>query len=68
MHALRLCEKCVHFVPGRYSHTGSCKRYVAYRGRGKMVYEFTDTVRLDKKRCGPDGRFYISKELMEDEE
>ena len=65
------CEKCVYFVPGRYSHTGSCRRYIAYRGRGKLVYDFSDTVRLDTNKCGPNGRLFISKTfkgLMEDEE
>jgi hypothetical protein len=33
---------------------------VAYRGRGKMVYEFSDTVRLDKSKCGPEGKMFLS--------
>jgi hypothetical protein len=37
-----------------------CTRYVAYRGRGKMVYEFSDTVRLDKSKCGPEGKMFLS--------
>jgi len=37
-----------------------CTRYVAYRGRGKLVYEFSDTVRLDRSRCGPDGKLFAS--------
>jgi hypothetical protein len=65
------CEKCVYFVPGKYSHTGTCRRYIAYRGRGKLVYDFSDTVRLDTNKCGPNGRLFISKDwtrLMDDEE
>jgi hypothetical protein len=69
------CEKCVYFVPGKYSHTGSCKRYIAYKGRGKLVYEFADSVRLAENKCGRQGRFFIAKEksrvfrdLLEDED
>jgi len=55
-----LCEKCIYYRPGRYARTGTCTRYVAYRGRGKLVYEFSDTVRLDRSRCGPDGKLFAS--------
>jgi hypothetical protein len=48
---------------------------VAYRGRGKLVYEFTDNVRLAENKCGRQGRLFISEEktrvfrdLLEDEE
>jgi hypothetical protein len=54
------CEKCIFYKPGPYTRTGVCTRYVAYRGRGKMVYEFSDTVRLDKFKCGPEGKMFIS--------
>ena len=54
------CEKCVYYKPGPYPKTGTCVRFVAYRGRGKMVYEFADTVRLDKTRCGPEGKLFLS--------
>lgn len=59
------CERCVYFVPGKYSHTGNCARYIAYRGRGKIVYEFADSVRLDAKKCGPYGRFFMSEKMEE---
>ena len=74
------CEKCVYFVPGKYAHTGSCMRYIAYRGRGKLVYEFTDSVRLAENKCGRQGRlfkseketdrekFMIFRDLLNDEE
>jgi hypothetical protein len=55
-----LCEKCIYYKSGRYVKTGMCTRYVAYRGRGKLVYEFSDTVRLDRSRCGPDGKLFAS--------
>jgi hypothetical protein len=65
------CEKCVYFVPGKYEHTGSCKRFIAYRGRGKIVHEFADTVRLAENKCGRQGRLFMSRvfrDLLEDEE
>lgn len=55
------CEKCVYFKPGNYVRTGVCTRYVAYRGRGKLVYEFSESARLDKSKCGPEGKFFVSK-------
>jgi hypothetical protein len=54
------CEKCVYFKPGNYTRTGTCTRYVAYRGRGKLVYEFSESVRLDKSKCGPEGKLFLS--------
>lgn len=38
-----------------------CTRYIAYRGRGKIVHEFADTVRLDRSRCGPNGKLFLSR-------
>jgi hypothetical protein len=37
-----------------------CTKYVAYKGRGKLVYEFSDTVRLDNSKCGPEGKMFLS--------
>lgn len=71
------CEKCIYFVKGKYSRTGSCRRYTAYRGRGRVVYEFADSVRLAENRCGREGRLFKSDKendhskfmlLLDDEE
>lgn len=55
-------------------------RYVAYRGRGKIVYEFADSVRLAENKCGREGRlfrsdketdkakFLVFRDLLNDEE
>jgi len=59
------CEKCLYFIKGPYVRTGRCSRYTAYRGRGKLVYEFTDAVRQDPRRCGPEGRLFVSREKIE---
>lgn len=56
------CEKCRFFVPGRYARTGACSRYIAYRGRGKIVYEWADSVRFSESKCGPDARFFVARE------
>jgi len=61
------CEKCVYFVPGKYSHTGSCQRYIAYRGRGKLVYEFADSVRMTENKCGRQGRLFKSEKEIDRE-
>lgn len=55
------CENCKFFIKGNYPQTGTCARYVAYRGRGKMVYEFATQVRADKSKCGPSAKFFIDK-------
>jgi len=37
-------------------------RYLAYRGRGKMVYEFAESVRFSESKCGPDGRLFVARD------
>lgn len=59
------CEKCLYFIKGPYVRTGRCTRYVAYRGRGKLIYEFSDNVRLDASKCGQEGRLFVSREKIE---
>ena len=56
------CAKCRFFVPGRYARTGGCSRYIAYRGRGKIVYEWAESVRFSESKCGPSGRLFVSFE------
>jgi hypothetical protein len=59
----RPCTQCRFYRPGRYAHTGNCTLFTAYRGRGKIVYEFSDSVRLDSHKCGPDGRLWVEKNV-----
>ena len=56
------CEKCVYFIPGKYVRTDTCGRYIAYRGRGKVVYEWVDSVRFSERKCGADGKLFVSRE------
>jgi hypothetical protein len=57
-----LCENCRFFVKGRYPRTDSCGRFIAYRGRGKIVYEWTDSVRFSERKCGPTGKLFEPRE------
>jgi hypothetical protein len=59
----RPCTQCRFYRPGRYARTGNCTLFTAYRGRGKIVYEFSDSVRLDSHKCGPDGRLWVEKNV-----
>jgi hypothetical protein len=56
------CEKCRFYKPGNYVRTGTCTRYTAYRGRGKMVYEFAESVRFNENKCGSDGRLFVARD------
>lgn len=58
------CEKCRFFKPGNYVRTGTCTRYLAYRGRGKMIYEFSESVRFSERKCGPEGRLFEPREKI----
>ena len=60
----RPCSQCRFYRPGPYVRTGQCTLYTAYRGRGKIVYEFSDSVRLDKSKCGQEGRLWVSKNTL----
>lgn len=55
------CETCRFYTPGRYVRTGTCARFLAYRGRGKRVYEWADSVRLDESKCGYKARLYVER-------
>jgi hypothetical protein len=55
------CTTCRFYRPGNYARTGSCTLFTAYRGRGKLVYEFSDNIRLDSHKCGQEGRLWVAK-------
>lgn len=56
------CEKCRFFKPGNYARTGTCTKFIAYRGRGRVVYEFAESVRFSERKCGPDGRYFVARD------
>jgi hypothetical protein len=37
-------------------------KFIAYRGRGKMVYEWADSVRFSERKCGPEGRLFVARD------
>lgn len=55
------CQKCAFFKPGSYPQNGTCLKYVAYRGRGKVVYEFATSVRSSERKCGSKAIFFIPR-------
>ena len=62
------CSRCRFYVPSRVPRMGSCSRYVAYKGRGKLVYELASSVRLSESKCGPSAKFYEAREKNESRE
>ena len=60
-----LCENCLFYKPGNYTRTGTCMKFVAYRGRGKTaVYEFAESARFSERKWGPEGRLFESSEKI----
>jgi hypothetical protein len=55
------CKNCRFFVPGRYSRTDTCSRFVVYRGRGKLLYDWAEAARFSEKKCGESGKFFVLK-------
>jgi hypothetical protein len=33
------------------------------RGRGKLFHAWTETIRMDKTKCGPFGRYFIARPI-----
>jgi hypothetical protein len=65
MNSAPLCKDCQFFIKGRYPRTDSCKRYIVYRGRGKMLYEWTDGARFSESKCGPDAKYFVARQKNE---
>jgi len=62
------CHLCKFFVPRT---TGQCSRFVVYRGRGRVIYQFAEQARENEKECGKYAKYWISKSpllLPEDED
>lgn len=60
-----LCKVCFHYNHG----DKTCGRSVIAVNKGKLYHDYAKTVRLDDKRCGPQGKWYKetspADELME---
>ena len=37
-------------------------KFIAYRGRGKMIYEFSESVRFSERKCGSEGRLFVARD------
>jgi hypothetical protein len=57
------CKDCIHFVPGNTISTSQCARFHMIRGRGKLFHAWTETIRMDKTKCGPFGRYFIARPI-----
>ena len=60
MNTAPLCKDCLYYVKGRWPQTDMCSRFIAYRGRGKIVHEWASSVRLRESKCGPEGKLFVS--------
>ena len=64
------CHKCVHFVPTRYGTIGYCGLYVRFKGlkaglrKPYTLYQFSEVIRGDERKCGPEGKLFKGKEVL----
>jgi hypothetical protein len=50
-----LCKVCFH-----YNHQDkTCGRSVVAIGNGSVHHDYAKSVRLDKNRCGPQGKWFV---------
>lgn len=64
------CHKCVHFVPSRYGTIGYCGLFARFKGakagirKPYSIYQFTEVIRGDYLKCGPDGKLFKEKQVV----
>ena len=49
-----LCKICLYYNPG----DKTCGRSIVAVNKGKVYHDYAKAVRLDKNRCGPQGKWY----------
>ena len=57
-----LCKVCLYYNTG----DKTCARSIVAVSKGKVYHDYAKAVRLDKNRCGPQGRWFAeipTKEL-----
>ena len=62
-----LCKTCLYYNPG----DKTCGRSLVAVSKGRVYHDYAKTVRLDAKRCGPQGKWFAempAKELTPVEE
>ena len=56
------CKNCVFFSQVEKR----CRMAGVVTKKGRVIHEYARSVRLDPKRCGPDGKLFTEKEEEED--
>jgi len=56
-----LCKICLYYNHG----DKTCGRSVVAAGKGKIYHDYAKAVRLDKYRCGPQGKWFA--EVIEED-
>ena len=54
MSPMALCKVCLYYNPG----DKTCVRSVVAVSNGKVHNDYAKSVRLDTKRCGPQGKWF----------
>jgi hypothetical protein len=49
-----LCKVCLYYNPG----DKTCGRSIVAASPGKVYHDYAKYVRLDKNRCGPQGKWF----------
>ena len=49
-----LCKICLYYNPG----DKTCGRSIVAASKGKVYHDYAKAVRLDKYRCGPQGKWF----------
>ena len=49
-----LCKICLYYNPG----DKTCGRSLVAVSKGKVYHDYAKAVRLDKNRCGPQGKWF----------
>ena len=49
-----LCKVCLYYNHG----DKTCGRSIVAIGKGKVYHDYAKAVRLDKNRCGPQGKWF----------
>jgi len=57
------CKNCVFFSPVEKR----CRMAGVVTKKGRATHDYARFVRLDPKRCGPDGKLFTPKECDEEE-
>ena len=64
------CHKCVHFVPSRYGTIGYCGLFARFKGakagirKPYSIYQFSEIIRGDPRKCGPEGKLFVGKDVL----